>query len=210
MQALLVLLLALTGMEVHYPHTVSVFGFEQSVWLHRIFAWSFVVLIAFAIFWHFTTGAWKQYRPTGKNLLAMVAYYAWGIFRGQPKPVHKTRREKLNPLQRLVYLGLELLVIPVLVTTGFLYLYHPELRAAGAEFVPVDVVAQVHTFAAWLMLAFLFGHVYLTTTGETPTANLQAMVTGWEDLDESAEAEVATDASPGHPTGNAKQRGAGS
>jgi thiosulfate reductase cytochrome b subunit len=195
-QAALVVALALTGMEIHYPATIEVLGFATAVTAHRVLAWSFVVLIAFAVFWHFTTGAWRQYVPTSRGLVPMVGYYVWGIFRGIDKPVHKTRRARLNPLQRLAYLGLEVLVIPVLVTSGFLYLYANELRAAGLEFVSLGVVGTVHTFAAFLMLSFLLGHVYLITTGESPTSNLRAMLTGWEDLAEDGDGEAAS-GSPG-------------
>lgn len=183
-QALLVILLALTGFEVHYPSTITLFGFQAASEWHRTFAWAFVVLIAFAMFWHLTTGMWRQYKPTSRMLPEMVAYYLRGMFRGEDKPVHKTSREKLNPLQRLAYLGLKLMIIPVLVTSGFLYLYFPELQRAGYAFVSLDWIAVLHTFGAFLMLSFLFMHVYLTTTGETPAANIKAMITGWEELDE--------------------------
>jgi thiosulfate reductase cytochrome b subunit len=42
-------------------------------------------------------------------------------------------------------------------------------------------VAFFHTLAAFLMLAFLIVHVYLTTTGHSPLAHIKAMITGWED-----------------------------
>jgi thiosulfate reductase cytochrome b subunit len=176
-----VILLAITGLEVHYGG-IGLFGFGKAVELHRIFAWAFVVLIVFAIFWHMVTGEWKQYKPTTKLLPEMISYYISGIFRGKEKPVHKTPRAKLNPLQKFAYLGLKILIIPVLVSTGFLYLYYPELQS-GKYGIHIQWVAKIHVFAAFLMLAFLFIHVYLTTTGETPTSNIKAMITGYENLD---------------------------
>jgi thiosulfate reductase cytochrome b subunit len=184
LQALLVILLAVTGFEVHYPTSFALLGFQAASEWHRIFAWLFVILIAFAMFWHLTTGMWKQYKPTTRMLPEMIAYYLTGMFKGGEKPVHKSSREKLNPLQRLAYLGLKLMIIPILVTTGFFYLYYNELHAAGWAFIALDWVAVLHTFAAFLMLAFLIMHVYLTTTGETPAANIKAMITGWEELDD--------------------------
>jgi len=41
------------------------------------------------------------------------------------------------------------------------------------------VVAMAHLLLAWMMLLFLVVHVYIITTGETPTTNLKAMITGW-------------------------------
>ncbi len=47
-----------------------------------------------------------------------------------------------------------------------------------------------------MMLAFLIGHLYLSTTGHTPLAHIKAMITGWEDQHE-AEPELAQAATPG-------------
>ena len=43
-------------------------------------------------------------------------------------------------------------------------------------------IAVVHVLGAFGLVAFLIGHVYLTTTGHTPMTNIKAMITGWEDL----------------------------
>ena len=34
-----------------------------------------------------------------------------------------------------------------------------------------------------MMLLFLIAHLYLVTTGHTPTAHIKAMITGWEETD---------------------------
>jgi len=44
-------------------------------------------------------------------------------------------------------------------------------------------VAYAHTAGAFMMLVFFFVHVYLTTTGHTPTAHIKTMITGWEDVE---------------------------
>jgi thiosulfate reductase cytochrome b subunit len=38
-------------------------------------------------------------------------------------------------------------------------------------------------------MVFLVIHVYMTTTGHTPTSNIRAMITGYEDLEEEDEVE---------------------
>ncbi len=179
-QALLVIALAVTGFDMHF-RSVEIFGFERAHELHRVLAWGFVVLIAFAIFWHFTTGEWRQYIPTGRFVKEMAAFYVTGIFRRAPHPVKKSRLNKLNPLQRLAYLGLKILIIPVLVTTGFLLYYYNDWSSAGLGWMSLGVVATIHTAAAYMMLAFMFGHIYLTTTGEKPLSNIKAMITGWDE-----------------------------
>jgi len=180
MQALLVILLALTGFDIHYGW--GLFDFEQAVMWHRYLAWAFVILIAFAIFWHLTTGEWKQYMPGG-DAISMLLYYTIGMFRNEEKPVHKTRLSKLNPLQKLAYLGLKIIVIPLAVTSGAFYYYFNDFAGVGPHTRHLELVAYIHTFVAYLLIAFMFFHMYLTTTGATVLTNIKAMITGYEELE---------------------------
>ncbi|MBE0661852.1 MAG: cytochrome b/b6 domain-containing protein [Bacteroidales bacterium] len=190
-QSFLIMFLALTGFEIHSSYTL--FGFDSAVDLHNKAAWAFIVLIIFAIFWHITTGEWKQYLPTTKNLRAQLEYYITGIFRNAPHPTKKTVLSKLNPLQRLVYLGLKILIIPVMVVSGLLFMFYryPQsgmIKSSNIE--SLEIIALLHTLGAFLLIAFLVVHLYLITTGHTVTSNLKAMITGWEELEDEAEAEV--------------------
>jgi thiosulfate reductase cytochrome b subunit len=184
-QAFLVFFLALTGFEVH--GSFSFFGFENAVDLHNKAAWALIILTIFTIFWHFTTGEWKQYVPSTKNLRAQIDYYLTGIFRNAPHPVRKTVLSKLNPLQRIVYFSLKVVLFPVMIITGLGYMFYRyqwqgEMKTIGIE--SIDTVALLHTIGAYLMIAFVIVHLYLITTGHTLTSNLNAMITGWEELEE--------------------------
>ncbi len=184
MQALLIFFLAFTGFEIHGSY--SFLGFRQAVLYHNIAAIMFLILIAFAIFWHFTTGEWKQYLPTLKNIRAQLDYYLFGIFKNAPHPTKKTVLSKLNPLQKLTYLGLKLLVIPVMVTSGLLYMFYRYPTRSGIEAINIkslSIIAILHTAGAFLLVAFIIIHLYLITTGETLTSNLKAMLTGYEELE---------------------------
>ncbi len=180
-QAALIIFLALSGFEVHGAYTL--FGYEKAVMWHDYAAWAFLVLIVFAIFWHITTGAWRQYIPTTHFIKAQLDYYLFGIFRNAPHPTKKTTLSKLNPLQRLTYFGLKILVIPVQVISGFLYLYYHQTEEVGLHFASLSGVAMLHTFGAFVLVAFIFMHIYLATTGTTWTSNIKAMITGWEEVE---------------------------
>ena len=184
-QASLILLLAFTGFEIHGSY--QFLGYRQAVACHNAAAISLLVLIAFAIFWHFTTGEWRQYVPTRRFLRAQVDYYLVGIFRDAPHPTRQTAAKKLNPLQKLAYLGLKILVIPVMVVSGLFYMFH----RTGAS---LTVIAVIHTAGAFFLVAFVAGHIYLTTTGRAVLSNLKAMITGYEELEH--EPEVPAAASP--------------
>lgn len=190
-QAVLIFFLAFTGFEIH--GTYSFFGFEEAVSYHSISAYMLLVLIAFAIFWHFTVGEWRQYLPTKKNMLAQVNYYIFGIFKNAPHPTKKTVLSKLNPLQKLAYLGLKVLIIPVVVSSGLLYMFYRYPSQVGIDALNISTlkwVAIIHTAGAILLLAFVIGHIYLTTTGHTILSNVNAMLTGYEELEVEDENEI--------------------
>ena len=180
-QTILVLTLIVTGYEIH--GTTSFMGYQTAVDLHDYAGWSFIILIVFAIFWHLTTNEFRQYLPTRKNLNAQLQYYLTGIFTHAPHPTRKRTLSKLNPLQRITYFALKIVLIPLMVVTGLLYMYfdYPEL---GLELNSLEPIALTHTLGAYLLLTFLIVHLYLITTGRTITSNLEAMMTGWETVDD--------------------------
>jgi thiosulfate reductase cytochrome b subunit len=184
-QAALIIFLAVTGFEVHGSFTV--FGFEQAARFHRQASWILIGLVIFAIFWHFVTGEWKQYIPTLKNLKEQIRYYSSGMFKREKHPVKKTELSKLNPLQRLVYLGFKLFLVPVTVISGLLYMFHKTIdknEIVVIKEISLESIALWHTLGAFLLMVFLVVHVYMTTTGKTPTSNIRAMITGYEELEE--------------------------
>jgi len=196
-QAALLIFLGVTGFEIH--GSLNFFGYDQAVRYHDIAAWSFLILIAFAIFWHLTTGEWRQYLPTWKNMYAQMNYYIFGIFRNAPHPTKKTVLSKLNPLQKLVYAGLKALVIPVMVVTGFIYMFYryPQRNEIlGLNISGIETIAVLHTIGAFLLVAFFIAHLYLITTGQTVTSNLKAMITGYEELPEANASENAKSETP--------------
>ncbi|GGE63740.1 cytochrome b561 [Streptosporangium jomthongense] len=183
-QALLIFSLLITGFEIHGSY--SLLGFGDATRLHTIAAWSLIVLWLFAIFWHITTGEWRQYVPTRDGLFAVMHYYLIGTFTGAEHPYRKTTRAKHNPLQRLAYLFFKLAISPIIWVSGLLYLFYNDWPATLAGALSLETVALVHTAAAFAMLVFIIAHVYMTTMGHTLTSHIKPMVTGYEDLDEPA------------------------
>ncbi len=182
-QASLIIFMALTGFEIHAFYVL--FGFELAVQLHTTAAWMLIGLWIFAIFWHATTGEWKQYIPTLDRLVSIIRFYSVDIFNDAPHPFHKSRLQKHNPLQRFVYLLLWVLINPAIWISGLLYYFYNDWKALGlASFLSLEVVAVVHTVAAYLISSFLIFHVYLVTIGDTPLTHIKAMITGWEEVEQ--------------------------
>jgi thiosulfate reductase cytochrome b subunit len=187
LQGLLIIVLLMTGFEIHGQYSLS--GFHTAVQVHNYVGISWLIAFAFFVFWIFTTGEWKQYIPTTKKMLSVVRYYSYGIFRGEPHPVPKRKEAKHNPLQRLTYLSLAAFLLPFQMITGFLYWGYNAWPAWGLGGISLQVLAVLHTLGAFAILMFLVIHVYMTTTGHSIFAHIKAMITGWESVAEDTPVE---------------------
>jgi thiosulfate reductase cytochrome b subunit len=183
LQAFMVISLIVTGLEIH--GTYKLFGFQTAVNIHNFIGLSWLVLFAFFVFWLFTTGEWKQYIPTTKKLFSVILYYSWGIFQGKPHPVQKSKGVKHNPLQRLAYLGISAMLLPVQMATGLLYYLYNDIP----QILPLSVLAVIHTLVALFLLNFLVIHLYMTTTGHSLFSHISGMITGWEEIYETTQIE---------------------
>ncbi len=181
LQGLMIICLIVTGLEIH--GTYKLLGFQTAVNTHNFVGLSWLILFAFFVFWLFTTGEWKQYIPTTKKLFSVVLFYAWGIFQGKPHPIQKSKGAKHNPLQRLAYLGISAMLLPVQMVTGLLYYLYNDIP----QILPLSVLAVIHTLVALFLLNFLVIHLYMTTTGHSLFSHIAGMITGWEEVYETTE-----------------------
>ena len=183
LQGLMVVGLIVTGLEIHGTYTLL--GFQRAVNIHNFVGLTWLVLFAFFVFWLFITGEWRQYIPTTKKLFSVVRYYAWDIFQGKEHPVQKSPGAKHNPLQRLAYLGISAMLLPVQMVTGLLYYLYNDLPGLFS----LPLVATLHTLVALFLLNFLIIHLYMTTTGHSLFSHISGMITGWEEVYETTKIE---------------------
>jgi thiosulfate reductase cytochrome b subunit len=102
------------------------------------------------------------------------------MFRNEPHPYKKSELSKLNPLQRITYLGFLVLIFPVLATTGLMTIYYDQVKLWFP--IKLETLALIHTIGAFLLVTFFIVHVYMTTTGHTVFSNIMAMITGSEEI----------------------------
>ena len=186
-QTLIILILALTGFEIHGSY--HLFGFEKAVLIHDNAALTYMGLLIFIFFWLFITGEWRMYMPTKKRINEQIQYYLHGIFHGAEHPTHKTMYHKFNPLQQGTYFALDFIILPTMVITGVLYMFFADSLKYHNGYA-IEPLAYIHVAGAFFLLGFVIAHVYLTTTGYKPLSAIKAMITGWEEMSDE-EAEVA-------------------
>lgn len=182
-QALLILALIVTGF--HVTGFVDWMDYELAARWHRQFAMYLVLLWSFTLFWLLITGEWHQYVPTSEKMMDVIHYYSKGIF--DPflsHPFKKSRRRKHNPLQRIAYLVLSVLLSPALLVSGVMFAFYKKWYMVGIPNAWLGDVAGVHVAVAYAMVCFVILHVYMVFTGKPTMAAFQAMITGFAQVED--------------------------
>ena len=185
-QALGILTLLVTGMVIHWPDVVTLMSFPAAVTVHNVVGFVLLINGFLGLFYYLATGSIRQYLPEPRDFIslaiAQALYYARGIFRGDPHPLEKTPEHRLNPLQQATYLIILNVLLPVQIVTGLL-MWSGQVRPEALYGLGgLPVLSLIHTLGAWMFVAFVIMHIYLTTTGSTPLANIKAMIVGYEEL----------------------------
>lgn len=183
-----IMLLLFSGARIMGLHPILPFGL--AVMIHTVVALALLVLWAFATFWLFTTGAWKQFLPSNVGLWQVARFYAWGVFHGEHHPYRKVLFRRHNPLQALAYLGLKVMLFPAIWITGLIYLSHGLWQTMDQGGFWIEVVANLHILAAFAIASFVVIHVYLLTIGHGFRQHVRPMITGFETVDLTPEQEA--------------------
>ncbi len=190
LQTFTILGLIFSGLIIHKPDTFGLFAFKSVVQVHNVLAAIVVINAALSLFYHLASGEIKQFipRPGGfyDQAIVQAKFYLQGIFKNEPHPFEKLPQRKLNPLQQLTYFGLLNVLLPGQVITGALMWGAQRWPDVAQRVGGLPLLAPVHSLIAWLLAAFVVLHVYLTTTGHTPLASIQAMMIGWDTVETHA------------------------
>lgn len=188
--------LIVTGIQVRYGELFAMMSFESAIRLHN---WTGFALIANYFVWlvfHLSTDKISIYHPDlnakryFREAFRQMRYYAWGIFRGAPNPYHASPYAKFNPLQKVMYQVIMMLVVPIQFLTGLmlwdLARFSGWVDAVGG----VRVVSTIHVLCFIFFVFFILVHAYLGALGPTPGAHYREMFTGYEE--EAEEGETGT------------------
>lgn len=182
-QGLGVVVLLITGFEISYAGYFTATGFKTAVAVHNLAGMILAVNAFLALFYNLAGGLISRYIPKMKDVFPLgfdhARFYLIGIFQGQSHPFDKTPEKRLLPLQKITYFLVLNLLLPVMAVTGLLKLFADDTLPLIEVFGGLSVLGPIHRFGAWMFLAFLVVHIYMTTTGHSLLANLKSMVTGY-------------------------------
>ncbi len=201
LNALIFVVLIVSGMSLHYAGSGDfLFSFEVAMIAHNTsgIALSFLYLFYFIL--NISSGNIKHYLPSLRNFITrsikQARFYTFGIFLGEPHPYHASEKEKFNPMQQMAYFFIVFIGFPVIIASGW-FLMFPEL--APDEIFGMGGVwpmAMLHTVMGFFLTIFMFVHIYLATTGNTPSEHFIAMFTGYHVVHEDHHEEEHEDKLP--------------
>ncbi|OGA16318.1 MAG: cytochrome B [Betaproteobacteria bacterium RIFCSPLOWO2_02_FULL_66_14] len=188
--ALAVLALIVTGIQIRYVGLIDLMSFRTSVVLHNwvgfvlignFFVWLLFYLLSDKIrVYHPELSPTKHFRESFRQLW----YYGYGIFKGEPNPHHVSAYHKFNAMQSMAYQVVMLLLVPLQFYTGVLLWDVKRFEAMIDVLGGVRVVDTAHVLIFIFFTAFIFVHPYLASLGHTRTAHYKAMITGYEEVEE--------------------------
>lgn len=186
LNAALFLGLIVTGVSLQYASaSVATLDFRTAVIVHNVCGIALTLNYMLFLALNIMTGNGRQYVPhlnrLVENLTVQSRYYLVGIFRGEPHPFETTPAHKFNPLQQVTYLMIMYVVVPGAIITGWALLVPDILVRQIAGLSGLTLTDLTHTVIGFFLSLFMFGHIYLATTGETVTSNFEAMLTGWHE-----------------------------
>lgn len=192
--------MVLSGLLMRYVGVLDIIPFRAMVQWHN---WIGFALIANYFIWlgyYVTSPRIRCYLPE-LNLkkffldsARQMKYYCYGMFAGAPNPHHISVFNKFNPMQATLYQLVMVVLVPVQFYTGVLLWDVQRFSAQVNFFGGLRVVDTVHVLIFIFFVAYILVHPYLGTLGATRLGQYKAMITGFEEVEDTAEA-----ATPGEP-----------
>lgn len=180
--------LVLTGIQIRFPDHVNIFGtYKAAIRLHNtaghVVSASYLLWLFYYLFVSGTL--MRLYIPTMNDIrhgvLRQGIFYFFQYFLGSPNPHHASPEDKFNPMQKTAYLMIMIVLLPLVILSGYLLMYVAPLREIILVIGGIKTLVSAHFLIACCFTAFLFVHIYLATLGETPLAYFKPMWSGWEE-----------------------------
>jgi len=186
LNALMIILLIWTGLSMRYSAPDrGLISFETAVGIHNIAA--IIVTFNYGIFiiGNIITRNGRYYRKWRENLSTNLwkqfMFYAVGIFRKEPHPFPVDEENKFNPLQKISYVVVMYLCMPLLILSG-LGLMFPELLVYEVFNISGLVLYDVvHIILGFVIALFLLIHIYTCTLGDKPLTLFKSMINGYHE-----------------------------
>lgn len=185
--AILCLFLIVTGFSMLYsdPDRALVVKFQRAVSIHNVCGVLLTLSYTAFLIGNIFTENGRHYlvtvRGMAERLWKQARYYGFGYFKGEEAPFPVTGSRKFNPLQQVSYVGVMYFVLPMLFVTGWALMFPEFILKRFLGFSGVFLTDQFHVILGFLVVIFLFIHLYVSTMGKSPLSNFRSIITGWQE-----------------------------
>jgi thiosulfate reductase cytochrome b subunit len=186
--ALAFLILVITGLALHYSiPDKGLISFDVAVGLHNAAAIILIIGYCFYVIGNLISGNGKYYRmkgDLGPNLVKQTLFYISGIFRKEPHPFAINRERKFNPLQKISYVAVMYICMPLIIISGLGLLFPGTIVQQVFGISGLAMTDYVHQVMGFVLFVFLLIHLYTCTLGDRPGTLFKSMITGYHEEEE--------------------------
>jgi thiosulfate reductase cytochrome b subunit len=192
--ALIVIALMITGIQLRVP-VIEEIARKMAVWIpkysvavliHRYIGYAMAISFLFWFIYVIASSSFRTHyllRPADVRAMGKQAlYYLIGIFKGSENPFTPTAEGKFNPLQKVAYGSVMLVITPMVVITGILFSDIFFFRGVIDRLGGIRLLNALHVVASYLFLLNLIVHLYMSTMGHHIFDHIKAMIVGFEEM----------------------------
>jgi thiosulfate reductase cytochrome b subunit len=130
----------------------------------------------------------KHYRIRFNGLLKrmnhQIYYFTIGIFKGEKNPFKVENGNKFNPVQKVSYLFIMYLCLPLIILTGWDMMFPGSISIPVIGVKGLIVSDLIHIISGFIVSIFLIIHVYLCTLGPAPGSLFMSILSGYHPGDD--------------------------
>lgn len=183
--ALLCLVLIITGLSIQFSTTATVVKFNAAVSIHNVagilLSLNYILFFLGNLFTK--NGAYYVIPVRGMipRLIRQFRYYTFGIFKKEDAPFPVSEDNKFNPLQQATYVVLMYVFVPFVIASGFGLLYPDFTVNSIFGFSGLDLTDLVHIISGFAISIIMVVHIYFCTIGKSPISNFRSMINGYHE-----------------------------
>ncbi len=201
--ALMVILLFITGIELRISGVAALPVNSPGLLVHRYAGWTMAISFLFWIAYSLMSDNLSQHYVIRKRDLKgsfrQVKFYLFSIFRGKENPFRASPDERFNPLQKLAYGAIMCVFTPIIVVTGLcfsdIFIFRKYMLLLNAT----KVLDAVHVIVAYMFALYFIVHIYMATLGWKASSHIKAMIVGYEEEPGESEMRVSHKEGSGKP-----------
>ncbi|MBM4326887.1 MAG: hypothetical protein FJ118_06950 [Deltaproteobacteria bacterium] len=169
LHGLCVIVLAFSGIQLRLPDVFPIFAsFLNAVNLHNLCGLLVVVDYVFWLAYHLVKREFRArflISPIGffRDVAETLHYYGYVIFTGETNPESSARRYPFDPVERMFYLAVMLVLVPIQIMTGLMLYDVQTMQPAIVALGGLRVVDAAHLLVGYLIVSSMILHCYFHT-----------------------------------------------